>query len=57
MTKTPGNIGNNCNNYGHTNSQYIIGSGESGSVGFVKLDTYKEIVGNNFAHLNNLQIE
>ena len=57
MTKTPGNVGNNCNNYGHTNSQYIIGSGESGSVGFVKLDTSKEIVGNNFAHLNNPQIE
>ena len=42
LTKTPGNVGNNCNNYGHTNSQYIIGSGESGSVGFVKLDTSKE---------------
>ena len=57
LTKTPGNVGNNCNNYGHTNSQYIIGSGESGSVGLVKLDTSKEIVGNNFAHLNNPQIE
>ena len=42
LTKTPGDVGNNCNNYGHTNSQYIIGTGDSGSVGFVRLDTSKE---------------
>lgn len=41
LTKTPGDVGNNCNNYGHTNSQYIIGSGQSGSVGLVRLDTSK----------------
>ena len=44
LTKTPGDVGNNCNNYGHTNSQYIIGTGDSGSVGFVRLDTSKEKV-------------
>ena len=44
LTKTPAKVGTNCNNYGHTNSQYIIGQGDAGSVGFVTLYTSKETI-------------
>ena len=54
LTKTPAKVGSNCNNYGHTNSQYIIGQGDAGSVGLVTLYTSKDR--SNIFHQSNVII-